>query len=124
MAKIKSLSAETDKKIQNKEKEIQDIDAKKQKLVKELKELKSTQQRERNDGVGKLLKEKNIDPNQFGMKLQENPDIFEMILMMMNEHQEQEETETDTASGEEQAVTESEEYATVCDDDADDDFID
>lgn len=126
MAKIQSLSAETDKKIRNKEKEIQDIDAKKQKLRKEIAELKKQQERERNDGFGDLLKKQNIDTNQLAHAFKNNPDVFEMIKMMLAEQnsQELEEAETDTAPEEEQTVTEDAEYATVCDDDSDDDFID
>lgn len=120
MAKSKSLSAETDKKIQNKEKEIQDIDARKQKLVKELRELKERQLRERNDGMGKLLKDNNIDTNQFAQKLQSNPEMLEMILMMMNEQQEQEESVQPVAEPEEQTEqVNAEDYS-----DSDNDYID
>lgn len=129
MAKSTSLSAETDKKILSREKEIQKLDEKKQKLRNEIAELKKQQLRERNDGFGDLLKKNNIDTNQLAQLLRTNPEALDMIQMLIAEQNpnKQEEVRTDTEP-EEQVITdeveESYEEETDSYDDSDDDFID
>lgn len=146
MKQIKSLSAETDKKILNKEKEIQKLDEKKQKLRNEITELKKQQLRERNDGFGDLLKKNNIDTNEMAQLLRSNSEALDMIRLFLSEQKpnKQEEVQLDAeaeedAEQEEQAVTgeedeaeesyeeetddeETESYDSY--DDSDDDYID